>query len=653
MKRLTFRCFVMIKDIKFALVVVFWLFAATACKEKELPGEIAGVVTDQATGESIKTAGVELRPIGLKTVTGTDGQYGFIELEPGGYKLYITKTGYADYLSNEIIVKSGQMAQGDVQLEKLPPALRVVNDKSEDVDSLDFGSAADDVMRSFNVFNDGEQTLQWQITKAVDWIRDISKESGELKAGRTQVIIVTIDREKLKSGSNVTTLHITSDDGSKQIKVKAVGEKRSLPVLNTLEATNVKRTSAVFHGELTNVGEPSYTERGFVYGLSSMPTIENTISKLTVAVTGNKAFQATVTDLAESQVYYIRAYAINKVGIAYSSNEVKCYPQKTLPQVETEAITHKSIAEGRATLNATIVDAGAPVYTERGFVYGISHNPMVEDADVVKKTVSGQGTGVYSVNLNNMEMGTVYYVRAYAVNEIGTAYGDEVVMDFNIEKPVVVTKAVGDITATTATLNAEIQSLGDPAYTEAGFIYGTMPNPTIDEEGVIIETVKGTGVGIYKKEIEHLSQGQTYYVRAYLRNENYIVYGDIVYFIAENQKYIILEQYGLMVQLQDVYTERLDWSATNGLCESSQEGGYTDWRLPTVRELDILYGYRLVIGGFVGGALYWASEPCTPSDSPCSGHQLKNFSDSRTYCNCDSDGSGYYCRGRAVRTITE
>lgn len=623
-------------SIAFCLLLALTL----GCKEKELPGSIHGSITDKATGEPIKSAGVELLPIGQKTLTGSDGEYSFPEVDPGTYKLHITKTGYEELVSNEIVVSSSKPTPCVVQLEKLPPSLRIVNDKTEDIDSLDFGANQDDKSRSFNIFNDGIESLEWEITKTAEWITGISKESGEIKAGKTQTIILTIDREKLKGGYNVTTVHITSNDGSKQLRVIATGENMSLPTLNTLAATDVKRTSAIFHGELLNEGEPAYHERGFVYSLSSMPTVETSISKLTVAITGDKTFQATATNLTADQTYYIRAYAINKAGTAYSTNEVKCQPSKVLPQVKTEAITHKSIAEGRATLNATIVDAGDPVYTERGFVYGTSHNPMLDDADVIKKAVSGQGSGVYSVNLTDMEMGTVYYVRAYAINEVGTAYGEEVVMDFNIERPIIITKAVEDITATTATLYAEIQSIGDPAYTEAGFIYGTMPNPTIDEEGVILETVKGTGIGSYKKEIENLVVGTTYYVRAFLRNEHYTAYGDIKSFKADDPLCIIIPEYNLMIQKSDLGTGTYSFDNASALCNGSIVSGYTDWRLPTYDELMIMYNNKDLIGGFKGD--YYLSQTC------CSGisYYAVNFNTGRSTNITD----GYV---RAVRTITE
>ena len=219
-----------------------------ACKQEEenLPGTIYGVVTDKATGEPVKSAGVELSPVGLKTITGTEGQFEFTELVPGNYTLLVTKTGYADYASNTIEVKPGQTAQSDIQMELLPPALKVVDDNRKEISELDFGEAESDVARSFNLFNDGVETLEWQITKTAEWITQISKTEGELKAGATQSLIVTIDRSKLTTGVNSTTIHITSNNGSKQLRVVATNGT-VLATLNTLDVSSIKRSSAVFN----------------------------------------------------------------------------------------------------------------------------------------------------------------------------------------------------------------------------------------------------------------------------------------------------------------------------------------------------------------------------------------------------------------------
>ena len=386
-------------------------------------GSIYGIVTDKATGESIINAGVELQPTGLKTVTGSDGQFEFNEVAAGTYTLFVTKTGYSDN-SSSITVESGKQAKGDVQLEKLPAALRIVDDNGKDISELDFSEKLADVSRQFNIFNDGYEKLEWELSFSADWIKSVSKEGGELKAGGTQGVIVNIDRSLL-SGENVTTIHVTSNDGNKQLTVKAT-DATVLPTLNTLETTNITSSSAVLNAEILTKGVPSYSERGFVYALESNPTLENTIAQLTAKVTEENLYSATVTGLELGEEYYVRGYAINEAGVAYSTNEVKFSPEMDLPNVTTEDATNINLDSESATFNGTIVDEGDPAYTERGFVYGTVHNPTVEDD--TKKVATGSGTGDFSVNVYELTW-NIYYIRAYAINEKGVAYGSEIILN--------------------------------------------------------------------------------------------------------------------------------------------------------------------------------------------------------------------------------
>ena len=491
----------------------------------ELPGSIYGVVADKATGEPIKSAGVELSPGGLKTITGSEGQFEFTELDPGKYTLLITKTGYLDGVSSTIEVKAGQQAKGDVQIEKLPPALKVVNDNREEISTLDFGSSVDDVARSFSLFNDGTESLEWQITITAEWIKSVSKTEGVLSAGATQSLIVTIDRAKLKSGTNTTTVHITSNNGNKQLTIQATNGT-VLATLNTLPATDIKSSSATLNGEILTNGTPKYSERGFVYSLSSMPTIATCEHKLTCALTDSAKFHVTVTGLTKDKTYYVRAYAINAGEEAYSSNEVSFVPSSVIAKVTTNPVSNIARNEGRATFNGTIVDNGDPGYTERGFVYGITHNPMVESD--TKIVAAGKGLGEFSVNADSLQVGEVYYVRAYATNEQGTAYGEEVECDFKAIHPAVTTGAVKDIarSAGTATFVGTMVEEGDPVYTEHGFVYGTLHNPTLENDSTVIAA--GKGKGEFTSNVTNLQVGVTYYVRAYAKNEYVTVYGEEV-----------------------------------------------------------------------------------------------------------------------------
>ena len=697
------------------------------------PGSIYGIVTDKATGESIINAGVELQPLGLKTVTGSDGQFEFNEVATGTYTLFVTKTGYTDS-SSDITVESGKQAKGDVQLEKLPAALRIVDDDGKDISELDFGEKLADVSRQFNIFNDGSEKLEWEISFSADWIVSLSKESGELKAGGTQGIIVNIDRSLLESGENTTTIHVTSNDGNKQLTVKATNAT-VLPTLNTLETTNITSSTAVLNAEILTKGVPSYSERGFVYALESNPTLENTIAQLTAKVTEENLYSATVTGLELGEEYYVRGYAINEAGVAYSTNQVTFKPHQSLPELTTEHPTNISFGSGTATFNGTIVSIGDPAYTERGFVYGHDHNPTVEDDN--KKKVTGNGEGAFSIKVTELEINTIYYIRAYAINEAGIGYGNEVMLEFNAEKPIVQTKeptniniaggtatlngsiesvgdpaytergfvyatvhnptveddtkkvatgtgtgdfsanvtelemnkiyyvrayalssqsisygnevtldfsqvfpvvktqAVSDIDATTATFNGTVESIGDPAYSERGFIYGTMQVPTIEDDGVLTVSASGTGTGSYARAVSSLTIGTTYYVRAYAKVGTLMVYGNIVSFVPNPKDYVILST-GLMVAKEDA--GKANWENATQLCNTSNLAGFTDWRLPTKQELLIVYDNRNLIGGFRND-YYWSS---TTLESDSYRAYDVNFSDG--YVNYLSKSLSIYVR---------
>lgn len=506
----------------FGLLLVCGMYQA--CAPEELPGCIYGTVVDKATGEPIKAAGVELSPSGLKTVTGSEGQFEFTELDPGKYTLIITKTGYVDGVSGTIEVKPGQQAKGDVQIEKLPPALKVVDDHRQEISILDFGSAEDDVARSFSVFNDGTETLEWELTATADWIKSVSKTTGTLSAGATQAIIITIDRAKLSSGENKTTVHITSNNGNKQLVVTATNNFQ-VTKLNVLPTTDITSTSAILNGEIVEDGSPIYTERGFVYAETTQPTISACIQKIAAPFSDSKTFAATVSDLAEGKKYYVRAYAIQSGKEVYSANEVSFTAEgSVLPKVTTKSITDISRSEGKAIAMGTITEVGDPAYSERGFVYNTTHNPIIQTA--TKTVVEGNGIGEFVATLSDLQLGNMYYVRAYAKNTVGVAYGEEQLLDFNPILPVVVTNDVTGISEETksATFHATITNAGDPVYTERGFVYGKSPDPTTG--GATKLVVAGSGTGTYYGDVHNLEVDCAYYVRAYVTYSSGTVYGE-------------------------------------------------------------------------------------------------------------------------------
>ena len=626
------------KRVLYLLTAVVLLYGCTK-KTEEQPGGISGVVTDKATGEPIRAANVVLNT-GGSTVTGNDGFYEFTELKADEYTIQVTKTGYTDLSGHKVKVSVGKIAKGDVQLEKLPPSLRVVNDNKQDISELNFGAAAADIARSFSIFNDGPITLNWDITTTAAWINSVSRTTGSLNAGATQAIVITIDRELLDGGENTTSVQVTSDNGSRQLTVKATGEVRILPTLNTLSATNITTTTAMLHGEILTDGTPVYTERGFVYSLSPMPTLETTIARVTASLTENRMYSATVTGLTLGLTYYVRAYAVNSVGTAYSSNEVSLITQMILPEISTQDVTNKNIGSGTVTLNGTIVSVGDPVYSERGFVYGLVRNPTVDED--TKRIVSGTDAGIFSSNLTGLEVDNIYYVRAYATNAAGTVYGLEVTCDFTAVMPELTTQTVTQITETTATLNGNITFVGDPVYSEKGFVYGTSVNPTVEDIDVVKVIVSGSGAGVFSINTTGLVGGTTYYVRAYTSNNSGTVYGQSINFKTSPPPYVPLTSNGIMVQTKDISDTRLVYTSANGLCENSTVGGFDDWRLPTLVELHAMFANANLIGD-LSPSLYWSS-------TPCGGYRYA-VSNVGEYCIEPSQYNTYYAR--CVRTISE
>ena len=383
-----------------------------------------------------------------------------------------------------------------------------------------------------------------------------------------------------------------------------------------------------------------------MYSLSPMPTLETTIAKVTASLTASKTYSATASGLTLGQTYYVRAYATNKTGTAYSTNEVSFKTTMVLPTITTQEVTNRNIAAGMVTFNGTIISGGDPNYTERGFVYGLVHNPTIEND--IRKQVSGTGLDMFSSNLTELTEGNVYYVRAYATNALGTSYGSEVVCDFNAIIPIVTTQEVSNIGATSATFNGTIVNAGDPVYTERGFVYATANNPTINDDKIV---EVGNGNGIFNTNISELITGITYYVRAYtIDKKGTAHYGQSVSFTASHPDCFILSEAGIMVQKADISNGTTNWEISYNLCRSSTVGGYTNWRIPTLNELNVIYNNRNTIGGFNNSAWYWTSSLDTYRSSSDYYYQV-HFGSGSTSSDYYRPTFSYNYRCRCVRNL--
>lgn len=91
-----------------------------------------------------------------------------------------------------------------------------------------------------------------------------------------------------------------------------------------------------------------------------------------------------------------------------------------LPELTTAEVTE--ITQTTAVCGGTVIADGGGAVTARGVCWSTQETPTIED----NKTSDGEGTGEFVSQINELTASTTYYVRAYATNSAGTAYGDEV-----------------------------------------------------------------------------------------------------------------------------------------------------------------------------------------------------------------------------------
>ena len=96
---------------------------------------------------------------------------------------------------------------------------------------------------------------------------------------------------------------------------------------------------------------------------------------------------------------------------------VKAVFKPLFPVVTTSDAT--DITAASATIGGTVVNEGTTPVTERGVCYAVTENPDFNDICAAE----GAGIGDFTASIADLDASTTYFVRAYATNEAGTAFG--------------------------------------------------------------------------------------------------------------------------------------------------------------------------------------------------------------------------------------
>jgi len=495
--------------------------------------------------------------------------------------------------------------------------------------------------------------------------------------------------------------YATNSVGTKYGPEITVNSAQAVATLaTTAAASSITATSASSGGNITYNGGATVTSSGVVWSTSASPTVALSTKTTDAAATGT--FTSSITGLSPGTLYYVRSYATNSAGTSYGA-QISFTTLTTPTLAATTAAS--SIASTTATSGGDISSDGGSAVTARGIVWGTTSNPTTA---VTTKTTDGTGTGVFTSSLTGLTPATLYYVRSYATNDIGTVYGAETSFTTLAVAPTLSTTAASSITKYAATSGGTITSNGGSVITVSGICWSTSATPTTSDS----KTTDGTTSGTFSGSITGLTAGTTYYVRAYATNAIGTSYGaaqsfttslpsttlnmvgdayggGIIAYIYQNGDpgYSSINTPVLISATSDqTLGGRVNWSNSTNLstevnlsganyeklgagsantdaiislytntgtyaaktARDYRGGAYTDWYLPSRDELNKLYINRVVIGSFNTDNSHPVSVYWASTEANSSVANGQNFG-TGSYL---PDSKAWTFQVRAVRTTT-
>ena len=303
------------------------------------------------------------------------------------------------------------------------------------------------------------------------------------------------------------------------------------PAVTTDSVNNIKLDSATVYFKINNPSNFNFVKVGVCYDTSTNNPNINNMVQLTDSGVVKGNLKIPIVNLKYNTRYYARGFAIFNDSIFYGN--VQTFTTNTLPTI---ALNINNITNSSATINWVITNSNKTNFTKVGVYYSTSNMlPGTNNNDstlVLNNT--GALAGTYSLDVQNLITGSIYYIRYfYVIN--GVQYLGTQVQNFKaIMWATLTTNLVTNITNTTATANININNPNNLNITATGIAYSSSNNIPTTANGYIAHSSTGNLTGNYTLNLSSLTANTTYYVRGYINYNGAIYYGNVQNFTTTN-----------------------------------------------------------------------------------------------------------------------
>lgn len=192
------------------------------------------------------------------------------------------------------------------------------------------------------------------------------------------------------------------------------------PELLTNEATDITDTTASVSGIISTC-ESSVSSQGFVFATHELPEISDAFIKVS-----GEEISKDIQGLYQNTTYYLRTFLTNTEGFTYYGNQ-STFKTGVGQLVISTIPVENTVSNFIVSSGGVIVEDGGGEILSRGVCWSLKEQPTTDDYFTFEEGESA----TFESLLTDLIDGETYYVRAYASNELGVFYGNEIEFTYN------------------------------------------------------------------------------------------------------------------------------------------------------------------------------------------------------------------------------